>query len=80
MVLRSQPIAANGSLRVEVADGAAFMPRLVREAGVAVTSVAFHRPSLDDVFLKLTGHAIREEECRIDRQMRMFGRAWTGRR
>ncbi|MDP9244649.1 MAG: ATP-binding cassette domain-containing protein [Chloroflexota bacterium] len=76
----SAPIADNGSLRVEVADGAGFVPRLVREAGVEVTSVAFHRPSLDDVFLKLTGRAIREEEAASNDQMRMMGRAWTGRR
>jgi ABC-2 type transport system ATP-binding protein len=76
----TQPIADNGSLRVEVSDGAGFVPRLVREAGVEVTSVAFHRPSLDDVFLKLTGRAIREEEAGSSDQMRMMGRAWTGRR
>ena len=76
----TQPIADNGSLRVEVPDGAGFVPRLVREAGVEVTSVAFHRPSLDDVFLKLTGRAIREEEAASNDQMRMMGRAWRGRR
>jgi ABC-2 type transport system ATP-binding protein len=73
------PIADNGTLRVEVPDGAAFVPRLVREAGVEVTSVAFRRPSLDDVFLKLTGRAIREEEASIKDMMRMMGRAWMGR-
>jgi len=80
MLAGSQPVADNGSLRVEVPDGAGFVPRLVREAGVEVTSVAFHRPSLDDVFLKLTGRAIREEEAGSSDQMRMMGRAWTGRR
>jgi len=73
------PIADNGTLRVEVADGAAFVPRLVRETGVEVTSVAFHRPSLDDVFLKLTGRAIREEEAKSSDQLRMMGRVWMGR-
>ncbi len=74
----SEPIRDNGSLRVEVADGAAFVPRLVREAGVEVTSVQFRRPSLDDVFLKLTGRAIREEEAGSKDMMRMMGRAWGG--
>jgi ABC-2 type transport system ATP-binding protein len=64
---------------VEVEDAAAFMPRLVRELPVPVTSVSFHRPSLDDVFLKLTGHAIRDEAARATDMMRMFGRAWGGR-
>jgi ABC-2 type transport system ATP-binding protein len=75
-----EPIVDNGSLRVEVSDGAGFVPRLVRETSVPVTSVSFHRPSLDDVFLKLTGHAIREEEAGSKDMMRMFGRAWGGRR
>jgi ABC-2 type transport system ATP-binding protein len=74
------PIADNGTLRVEVPDGAGFVPRLVRETTVEVTSVAFRRPSLDDVFLKLTGRAIREEESSTTDQMRMMSRAWRGRR
>ncbi len=75
----SEPIVDNGTLRVEVPDGAAFVPRLVREAGVEVTSVAFHRPSLDDVFLKLTGRAIREQEAGSTDALRMMGRAFMGR-
>jgi ABC-2 type transport system ATP-binding protein len=73
------PIADNGTLRVEVPDGAGFVPRLVRETSVEVTSVAFRRPSLDDVFMKLTGRAIREEEGSSTDMMRMMGRAWMGR-
>jgi ABC-2 type transport system ATP-binding protein len=76
----AEPIIDNGSIRVEVTDGAGFVPRLVRETSVEVTSVAFHRPSLDDVFLKLTGHAIRDEEFSSTDQMRMRARVWTGRR
>jgi ABC-2 type transport system ATP-binding protein len=74
-----QPVVDNGTLRVEVTDGAAFVPRLVRESGVEVTSVTFRRPSLDDVFLKLTGRAIREEEGSASDMMKMMGRAWMGR-
>jgi ABC-2 type transport system ATP-binding protein len=75
----SDPIADNGTLRVEVPDGAAFVPRLVRETTIEVTSVAFHRPSLDDVFLKLTGRAIREQEAGSTDALRMMGRAFMGR-
>jgi ABC-2 type transport system ATP-binding protein len=75
----SEPIVDNGTLRVEVPDGAAFVPRLVRETSVEVTSVAFHRPSLDDVFLKLTGRAIREQEAGSTDALRMMGRAFMGR-
>ena len=75
----STPTAGDGALRVEVVDGAAFVPRLVRELSVEVTSIAFRRPSLDDVFLKLTGRAIRAEEADGKDLTRMMGRAW-GRR
>jgi ABC-2 type transport system ATP-binding protein len=75
-----EPMVDNGSLRIEVPDAAAFLPRLIRETSVPVTSVTFRRPSLDDVFLKLTGHAIRDEEAGSNDMMRMFGRAWGGRR
>ncbi|HEY7735500.1 MAG TPA: ATP-binding cassette domain-containing protein [Candidatus Limnocylindrales bacterium] len=75
-----EPLVDDGSLRVEVPDAAGFIPRLVRETTVEVRSVSFHRPSLDDVFLKLTGHAIRDEGAGANDMMRMFGRAWGGRR
>jgi ABC-2 type transport system ATP-binding protein len=75
-----EPTVDNGSLRVEVADGAEFIPRLVRETSVPVTSVATHRPSLDDVFLKLTGHAIRAEGADTSNMMRAFMRMGGGRR
>ena len=74
-----EPIIDNGNIRVEVKDGAEFIPRLVRETSVAVNSVSSHRPSLDDVFLKLTGHAIREEGAGSTDHMRMFMRARGGR-
>src|SRR5207244_7474110 len=39
----SAPIADNGTLRVEVPDGAGFVPRLVRETTVGVPWVAVRR-------------------------------------
>jgi ABC-2 type transport system ATP-binding protein len=72
------PLMDDGSLRLEVQDGAAFLPRLVRELSVPIDTVSLRRPSLDDVFLKLTGHAIREEAgSNLDR-MRMMGRMFGG--
>jgi ABC-2 type transport system ATP-binding protein len=50
------------SLRIEVSDGSAFVPQLVMALSMPVENVTVRRPSLDDVFLKLTGRAIREEE------------------
>jgi hypothetical protein len=44
-----------------------------------IASVALSRPSLDDVFLKLTGHAIRTEGASDREMMRNMGRIWGGR-
>ena len=72
------PMAANGTLRIEVPDGAAFLPRLVRELPMRIDSVALSRPSLDDVFLKLTGHAIRTEGASGADALRNMARMWRG--
>jgi ABC-2 type transport system ATP-binding protein len=74
------PMVDDGAVRLEVADGTAFLPRLVRELPVPVETVTLRRPSLDDVFLKLTGHGIREEEAGELDQMRNFVQMWRGRR
>jgi ABC-2 type transport system ATP-binding protein len=74
------PAVDNGTLRVEVADGAAVIPRLVRDLSAQVTAVTLRRPSLDDVFLKLTGRAIREEQAGALDQLRAMGARWGGRR
>src|SRR5213596_3526773 len=72
------PLAANGTLRIEVPDGASFLPRLVRDLPMGIDSVALSRPSLDDVFLKLTGHAIRTEGASEKDMLRNMGRMWRG--
>ena len=41
--------------------GEEFVPELVREFGVKIKSISLHRPTLDDVFLQLTGKEIRDE-------------------
>jgi ABC-2 type transport system ATP-binding protein len=73
------PLLDGGSLRIEVPDGAAFLPRLVRELTAPVETVSLRRPSLDDVFLKLTGHAIRAESASGLDQMRGMARMFGGR-
>jgi len=74
------PAADNGTLRIEASDGAALIPRLVRDLSARVTAVTLRRPSLDDVFLKLTGRAIREEQAGALDRMRMMGARFGGRR
>jgi ABC-2 type transport system ATP-binding protein len=46
----------------EVSNGEEFLPIFIREFGTKILAVSLHRPSLNDVFLKLTGREIREEE------------------
>ncbi len=70
----------DGRLRLEVPNGAEFIPRVVCDLAVPVESVDLHRPTLDDVFLKLTGHGIREDEADPLAFMRMNRRMWGGRR
>jgi ABC-2 type transport system ATP-binding protein len=45
-----------------VERGDTFIPELVRQLSVPIRSVSLRRPSLDDVFLALTGRQIRDEE------------------
>jgi ABC-2 type transport system ATP-binding protein len=53
----------DNTLRFVVAEGEALLPRFIREAaaaGIEVASAAVHRPTLDNVFLSLTGRSLRE--------------------
>jgi ABC-2 type transport system ATP-binding protein len=38
--------------------------RLLEGRGIGVADIALSRPSLDDVFLRATGHSLREEDAR----------------
>jgi ABC-2 type transport system ATP-binding protein len=56
---------ADDVLRVTVDDGAVALAPLLRAldaAGLPAASVSVSRPSLDDVFLTLTGRSLREDE------------------
>jgi ABC-2 type transport system ATP-binding protein len=48
-------------LHFEMENGEEFVPQLVKTTQVPILAVNIHRPSLDDVFLKLTGREIRSE-------------------
>ena len=53
---------AEGAVTFHVENGEAFVPRLFAVLGVAITSVAVSRPTLDDVFMRYTGTTIRDAE------------------
>jgi ABC-2 type transport system ATP-binding protein len=68
-LLAEQPIvreisSADGTLRLTVERGEAALPSLLRvldAAGLTLESINLARPTLDDVFLTLTGRSLREE-------------------
>ncbi|MEW6553437.1 MAG: ATP-binding cassette domain-containing protein [Actinomycetota bacterium] len=62
----------------EVESGEKFIPRFIRDFPVPVTSISVHRPTLDDVFLKLTGHEIRPEGADSKADLRAFARGFRG--
>jgi ABC-2 type transport system ATP-binding protein len=69
-LLREQPYVReigeeDGLLRLYVDRGETAMPAILRQldgAGIELTSLALARPSLDDVFLRETGHSLRDSD------------------
>lgn len=57
-----QAVFSGEGLVLEVSDGEDFVPRAVRALTPGIRRISTRRPSLDDVFLSLTGRAIRQEE------------------
>jgi ABC-2 type transport system ATP-binding protein len=63
-IQRTFSIAAreeNGGLVLETEKGDEFIPRLIHSLPIQTLSVSLKKPTLNDVFLKLTGRTIREE-------------------
>jgi ABC-2 type transport system ATP-binding protein len=70
----------NQEFHFQVAHGAEFVPRLVADLIGRIRSIQVKPPSLDDVFLRLTGRVIREEEGTALDRMRQARKMWNGRR
>jgi ABC-2 type transport system ATP-binding protein len=68
-LLAAQPIVrdavvSDGELRLTVEHGEESLPALLRVfdgAGVTIKSISLSRPTLDDVFLTLTGRSLRDD-------------------
>ena len=58
-----EPKISKDTMQFEVTHGDEFIVRFVQDFKDEITSINLHRPTLNDVFLKLTGHAIRDEEA-----------------
>ena len=57
---------------MRVPNGAAALPGLLREldrAGVPLAAVEVRRPTLDDVFLSLTGRSLRDAETPAEAEL-----------
>jgi ABC-2 type transport system ATP-binding protein len=60
-------IAADGTLKLSVEHGDEALPELLRVldgAGITLHSINLSRPTLDDVFLTLTGRSLRDDSPR----------------
>lgn len=56
------PLIADGTLSFRVPAGEAFLPEFVRGFDHPLEAIGLRRPTLDDVFLDLTGREIRDHE------------------
>ncbi len=72
-----------GGLNVYVSGGETAMPQMLRildQHNLPVVSISMSRPSLDDVFLKYTGHQMRDEAGSERPTMAQMGMNWGARR
>ena len=71
-IARSFTISAreeNGGLALETDNGDEFIPRLLHALTVKTLSVSLKKPTLNDVFLKLTGRTIRDDVLPDNREV-----------
>jgi ABC-2 type transport system ATP-binding protein len=64
-ISEEEPVCEDGVLRVPLRTGRGAIADAVRrldETGVGIDDIAVRRPTLDDVFLGLTGHAVEVED------------------
>jgi ABC-2 type transport system ATP-binding protein len=64
-ISQERPFCENGSLRVPLRERRGSIAEAVRrldEAGIGIDDIAVRRPTLDDVFLNLTGRTAEEHE------------------
>jgi ABC-2 type transport system ATP-binding protein len=72
-IANDQPYLENGTVRVPVAERRGTIAAAVRrldEAGIAIDDIAVSTPTLDDVFLTLTGRSVEQETEETEAQSR----------
>jgi len=65
-----EPKLKNGLVTFTIPNGEEFLPGFVSGFPQRLLSIGLNRPTLDDVFIKLTGHAIREQEADFNQQLK----------
>jgi len=68
------PAMENGTIHFSVPQGEQFLAKLMESFNNKLLSIGIRRPTLDDVFLKLTGRAIREQDADLREQMKRIAR------
>ena len=71
-------VISEGTVTINVPEGERFVPRLFAELGVPILSVSVHRPTLDDVFMSITGRTIRDAEASAGDKFRAATAAFRG--
>ena len=69
-----KPSIENGIISFTVSHGEEFLPKFVSGFPLRLISIGLRRPTLEDVFLKLTGRNIREQEVDSIQQMKNMAR------
>ena len=72
-IASDQPFLEDGTVRVPVAERRGTIAAAVRrldEAGIAIDDISVTTPTLDDVFLTLTGRAVEQESEEVEVQAR----------
>ena len=59
----------NGGLALETEKGDEFIPKLIHALSVQTLSVSLKKPTLNDVFLRLTGRTIRDEGLQDNKEI-----------
>ena len=60
-----QPMVVDGSVRLELPDGHEWIPRLVEAFPDRIESITLGKPTLEDVFIHITGHRFWNDEARM---------------
>ena len=68
--LSLQPRIEDGTIRFEAPEGATTVAHVFRKLTPDIQSVDLHKPSLEDVFIKLTGREIRDDAASQADKMR----------